>query len=136
MRRILTIVLTLLAATPSRADVFSFETPSGNIECSVGLGEGPSDIICEIVQTSAPPPRPRPADCSASWGHRYSMRARGPVTMDCAPEPRDLVISEKAPYGQTGSWDGITCLSDTSGLQCMNLDGHGFFLSRRSIWVK
>lgn len=122
-------------ALPAQADVFMFETPSGNIQCSVGIERDFSDVSCEIVQTNAAPPRPRPATCAAAWGFRYSMGDRGPVKMECAPYPRDFDISEKAPYGVTGEWGGVACHSSTSGLRCWNSDGHGFMLSRRVIQV-
>ncbi|WP_172294221.1 DUF6636 domain-containing protein [Pseudoruegeria sp. HB172150] len=123
-------LLVALTASPAMADVFSFETPSGNIECSVGIGRNSADIICEIIQKNGPPARPWPADCAQVWGHRFMLRERGPVEMQCAPPPKNLSYSDKAPYGVTGEFGGITCLSERTGFQCSNLDGHGFFLSR------
>ena len=131
MRSLLSAFLLSLLAIPAWADVFSFETPSGNIQCSVGLSGGGSDIICDIVQKTGVPPLPRPPTCTQAWGHRFSMLERGFVQMECAPFPQDFEVPEKAPYGVTGSWGGIRCLSETTGLQCQNADGHGFFLSRR-----
>ncbi|MCV6594917.1 MAG: hypothetical protein OIF48_18345 [Silicimonas sp.] len=121
-----------LWASPVAADVNSFETPSGNIECSVGESLTSVDIICTVIQRSGPPARPRPSSCGATWGHHFEMFGRGPVTMKCTPPPRNSNIQDKAPYGQTGDWGEIVCHSERTGLTCRNADGHGFFLSRRS----
>jgi hypothetical protein len=122
----------LLLTPPAGADVIPFSTPSRNIECSVGMGEGPSDILCVIHEKTGPDPRPRPAGCSGPWGHHFSMTERGPVTMTCGgPGPRNTARHvEIADYGVTGRFDGITCLSERTGFSCKNADGHGFFLSR------
>jgi hypothetical protein len=61
------------------------------------------------------------------------MRDTGPVTMECVdfnPRIADSV-GDVAPYGVTGTFGGITCLSQESGLRCINRDGHGFQLARR-----
>lgn len=129
--RMLVLTLSVLAG-PALADVFLFETPSGNIQCSVGLGAGWSDISCDIIEKSGPPALPRPSDCSQAWGHRFTMLETGPVQVECSAPPTDFDISEKAPYGVSGEWGGISCLSETTGLTCRNADGRGFFLSRRS----
>lgn len=126
------VIALCLTSTPAVADVFMFETPSGNIQCTVGVEVNHADISCDIVQRSGPPAAPRPANCGAAWGHTFTMLQRGPVQMECAFPPRDFEISEKARYGVTGSWGGLSCRSETTGLTCRNADGHGFFLSRRA----
>jgi hypothetical protein len=111
--------------------VFTFQTPSGNIQCSGGEDfGGTSDVICEIIQRNGPPALPQPAACPGPWGHRFSLSGRGPVTMDCGLFSSAGGGSEVAPYGVTGHWGDITCLSERTGFQCRNADGHGFFLSR------
>lgn len=121
----------LIPATGS-ADVFGFSTPSRNIECSVGLEANSADIRCTIHDKTGPDPRPRPADCLAPWGHHFQLDERGPVRMQCgAPGPKNTARHiDIAEYGVTGSFGAITCLSDSTGFQCSNADGHGFFLSR------
>ncbi|WP_152477195.1 DUF6636 domain-containing protein [Roseovarius sp. THAF9] len=128
--RILT-ALPFLFASPALADVFLFETPSGNIECSVGIGQTSSDIICEIIEKTGPDAQPRPSNCSATWGHKFSMLETGTVQMECANTPRNSDIAEKAPYGVSATWGEITCWSERTGFECRNASGHGFFLSRR-----
>lgn len=131
--RLSLICLSLCVAMPAAADVFLFKMPSNNVVCSVGLEADSSDIRCEIFERSGPPPRPVPADCMAYWGHVYSMRDTGPVTMECIdfnPRIADSV-TDVAQYGVTGTFGGISCLSSEQGLRCTNRSGHGFQLARR-----
>lgn len=130
-----TLVFFLLAAFagPAAADIFPIKTPSGNIECTVGVG-GVSDIMCTIHARNDPPAQRRPASCNGPWGHHFSMTERGAVEMRCgAPGPKNTSPGvDVAPYGETGDFGGITCKSERTGFECRNLDGHGFFLSRRT----
>jgi hypothetical protein len=112
------------------ADVWTFETPSENIQCSVGESLEGSDLACTIIERSGPPAAPRPAGCTSDWGHDFFMRDRGPVQLLCQPLHRGRDGFDRAEYGVTGQFGGFTCTSSTSGLECRNLDGHGFFLSR------
>jgi len=133
MRPIPALVFALCAlAGPARADVFMFQTPSGNIVCSGGVDSGDiSDVVCEIIQRNGPTALPRPAGCTTAWGHHFSMSARGQVQMSCGgPSVGGGRGLEVAPYGITGRWGDISCRSEQTGLTCTNADGHGFFLSR------
>ena len=126
-------LILMLSAGAVVADVTPFQTPSGNIECYVGTGDGPSDIDCTIFNRAGPPALPRPANCIAAWGHHFSMTERGKVQMKCG-EPGESNTAPgvaSAPYGQTGEFGGIVCQSSRKGLECKNADGHGFFLSRK-----
>ncbi|WP_052453530.1 DUF6636 domain-containing protein [Celeribacter indicus] len=128
--RVLPLCLLSFAAAPAHADVFTFETPSENVQCSVGLEAGASDILCTIIEIDGPSPYPRPANCVEDWGHDFGMTDRGVVTMYCQPLDRSRDGFDRAEYGVTGEFGGFTCTSSTSGLECRNEDGHGFFLSR------
>lgn len=128
MRRI--IVFILLWATPVAADVWTFETPSENIQCSVGEDLEGSDIYCTIIERSGPPAAPRPVGCAQDWGHSFFMRHTGPVQMQCDPLSRSKTGFSTAEYGVTGRFGGIVCHSSRQGLECRNTEGHGFFLSR------
>ena len=121
-----------LIAAPAAADVFTFETPSENIQCSVGIGAEASDIFCTIINRQGPPALPRPANCTSDWGHEFRMNNRGPVQIICGPVSRNKDGFDRAEYGVTGQFGGFVCQSERTGLTCRNEDGHGFFLSRRS----
>lgn len=126
-----TLFLCLAAlAFPAHADVFTFETPSENIQCVVGLGHTSSDLTCTIIERYGPPALARPATCAADWGHTFLLRDHGYVEMLCEPLDRSKGGFDRAEYGVTGRFGGFTCHSSTKGLDCRNLDGHGFFLSR------
>ena len=112
------------------ADVWTFETPSENIQCVVGQDVDGSDLTCTINSRFNPPAAPRPTDCTLSWGHSFFMRERGAVEMLCVEFDYDLNSTERAEYGFTKEFGGFTCQSTRKGLDCRNLDGHGFFLSR------
>ncbi|MGB7244358.1 MAG: DUF6636 domain-containing protein [Sulfitobacter sp.] len=123
----------LLMSSAATADVWSFATPSKNIECWVGLDFNGSDIHCTIFQKGGPPPAPRPANCTAVWGHTFQMDERGLVSMTCENvAAAGTGAQHVAEYGITGNFGGFSCFSSRKGLECRNLDGHGFFLSRAS----
>jgi hypothetical protein len=128
---VLAIFMTIATAF---ADVDPFNTPSGNIQCSAGIGDGiPSDVYCTIFEHAGPPPAPGLAKCSDAFGYEFSMRERGPVTVKCGRFPRATFsgVDNAVKYGGTVKYGGIVCSSSTSGLECRNADTHGFFLSRR-----
>lgn len=121
-----------LPTTSALADVWTFETPSKNIQCTVGEGVGlQSDITCTIIDRSGPDALPRPTACHSDWGHTFSMRERGPVEILCQETDRSKGGFDVANYGVTGNFGGFTCHSSQQGLKCTNRDGNGFFLSRR-----
>lgn len=121
----------LLLAAPARADtLIPFHTPSGNIHCMALVGEGGSLVDCEILETDAPPPLPRPADCELDWGSRYLLGVRTRGEMACAGDtvrdPHGMVL----PYGSSALFGEIACTSSERGLECRNPAGGGFVLSR------
>lgn len=126
------VMTTIFCTTAARADVFPFRMPSGNIDCTVGQGDGPSDISCTIHDRGGQAARLKPAGCSGAWGHHFAMKDRGAVEMRCGPPGARATAPgvNVANYGQRGDFGGIVCQSSRQGLECRNLDGHGFFLSR------
>lgn len=126
----LPVLVWLVLPGAASADVWTFETPSENIQCSVGEEPEASDLTCTIIERSGPPARPLPADCMSNWGHTFFMRNTGPVEMLCEELQRHRDGFDRAEYGVTGTFGGFTCHSEKSGLTCRNEDGHGFALSR------
>ena len=126
-------VSALSVASPATADVWTFGTPSGNIECVVGEGFEGSDLECTIYSRSAPAMVPALRNCPVNRGVTFSMLDKGPVTANCARAgARPSGTQSTAEYGVEGKFAGFTCFSATSGLQCRNESGHGFHLSRSS----
>lgn len=130
MKILVTVLVAAMIPNWAFADVWTFETPSENIQCIVGEEPGASDLECTIIEYSSLPVVPRPVWCQSDWGHTFRMRDRGHVEMICAPMNRNKDGFDKAEYGVTGRFGGFTCHSSREGLECSNLDGHGFFLSR------
>lgn len=131
MKRFLILLAGLLYAQPSSADVFTFETPSQNVQCNVGIGDGFADIGCTIIDRQGTTALPRPANCKSDWGHYFEMNDRGPAKMKCGPLDRSKGAQSVAEYGVTGKFGGFTCLSSKKGFECLNRDNNGFFLSRK-----
>lgn len=130
--RLLTCLVLLLTCPPALADVWSFESPSGNIQCEIGMEIGGSDLHCVILRKNpGTDAAPRPASCGENWGHSFQVSDRGPAQLICerlqgAPGNGQFQI----PYGTAENFNGIRCDSTRKGLRCSNRDGHGFFLSR------
>ncbi len=118
------------AASFAHADVWTFETPSENIQCVVGEEPGASDLSCTIIERTGSPALPRPSNCHSDWGHDFFMTNQGAVRMLCQPLSRNRDGFDRADYGVTGRFGGFVCHSSEKGLECKNEVGHGFFLSR------
>lgn len=123
--------LSLAGTGPAAADVWTFNTPSGNIYCDVGLSAESSDIFCVIARRSGPPAAPRPASCDGVWGHGFGMTSSGRAEMVCTLSAEAFEGQDVIPYGRREDFGGVVCESERTGLTCTNRDGHGFFLSRR-----
>jgi len=120
-----------ITCRPAQADVWTFETPSENIQCTVGQDfDVLSDITCTIIERSGPPALQRPDGCKLDWGHTFSMREKGPAEILCKATDRNKGGFDRAEYGVAGEFGGFVCHSSRKGLKCTNRDGHGFFLSR------
>jgi hypothetical protein len=122
-------------ALPALADGYGFMTPSANIYCNGSLAGGPggtSEITCFLVETSGPPPAPKPAGCRGVWGQAFALAARGRAEMLCLDRPPQRAnYTDIAPYGVSAEFGDITCRSESTGLTCRNTTGNGFALSRR-----
>lgn len=128
---VIAMMLTLLGVDVASADVWTFSTPSENIQCSVGVGASSSDMICEIIARRGTAALPKPTNCGSDWGHVFVMRDTGTVKMECGPAEDAGPGQHILEYGTDETFDGFRCKSSTKGLECRNRDENGFFLSRR-----
>lgn len=111
-----------------------FTLPSRNILCAWRPGGSGlvSQLHCDVESGFQPPlpkcPRPEPGlDRPPSM---MVMTKAGDAGSGCTA---DLIAPEGRPtleYGTVWRFHGILCLSQASGLVCVNQAGHGFFLSR------
>jgi hypothetical protein len=100
---------------------YRFKTPSGNIECSVGTGEAPTDSASHAAADRMQRRLGLPVL------HARTRRREGQMRSARVAEYGGVDVAR---YGDTGNFDGIVCRSLNSGLECHNADGHGFSLSR------
>ncbi|MFV8316123.1 DUF6636 domain-containing protein [Mycobacterium sp. 23] len=123
--------LGLMAPATAHADGFDFfQTPSGNIDCAMGLLEGSVLAMCEIADhTYAVPARPTP--CMGAFGDRISMRQGSAAKMTCHSDSVRGAGYAVLEYGQSRSLNSVTCESQESGITCTDkASGHYFQLSR------
>lgn len=101
----------------------SFVMPSRNISCYYFSSSG-GGLRCDG------PLNPEPTGpCRLDWTGLY-LNPIGPAGPECAG---GSVYSNTAPmlaYGRTWQRGGIECLSQETGLRCVNQNGHGFTLAR------
>jgi hypothetical protein len=108
-----------------RSDEVRFETPSGNIVCSLSR----EAVHCEIFRKSYTPPVPKPPSCHLDYGHRVSVDAYGPSQFDCYGDSMSGIADQTLGYGHEIRRGRIGCLSEESGLVCETSAGAGFVLS-------
>jgi len=114
----------------ARATFIGFRTPSGNIGCGYWKFSGETaGFRCDIGSGLRPLPRPK-TRCDADWGEAVSMAPHGRAGPGCISDTMRDPRYPALAYGKTWSHGGFTCRSETTGLTCRNLDGHGWFLSR------
>lgn len=128
-----TVAATIALPAVANADTeYDFQSPSGNIACSMTNNDVQCDLGNHTFQTPGTCRKPAP-------GVAVSMR-----TDDTAPPPVGCdmyasLFSSSWPtlnYGQTHSVGTITCDSETSGVTCTTTStGHFFRLSSDSYQV-
>ncbi|MEA2498933.1 MAG: hypothetical protein QOH26_1338 [Actinomycetota bacterium] len=104
----------------------NFQTPSGNIKCS--LQRTDNLLRCDIRSGLQPEPK---KPCELDWvGLLLSRSSR--ARPNCAS---DAIAAQDPPvlgYGETWQRRGRICVSRRSGLYCQNFSGYHFKLSRES----
>ena len=124
----LAILLALIVPASASAKFMLFQTPSHNIGCLYQTS--PAALRCDIRSGLNPPPS-KPKGCTVDWTGGYQVGRTGRAQKVCAG---DTVLSPTARvvrYGTTWRGGPFSCKSSSSGLNCRNRIGHGFFLSRQ-----
>jgi hypothetical protein len=133
MKASVVIAIVLFANLPQAlaADSQAFRTPSNNIHCSGYEADNAYVVECEIIDRSnQKTAQPRPSDCDLEWGSRFSVAQSGRAYMGCTGDTIRDPNGRKLSYGKSITLTTITCTSNTKGLECVNEDGHGFFVSK------
>ncbi|MBC9821994.1 hypothetical protein [Terrabacter sp. MAHUQ-38] len=118
------------AAPPTAGVTDGFQSPTGNIRCT--LGGSPSLAACEVKKGRIDPPVPSicPPDGPEDIG-RIELKASGAFPV-CNSDTVGQADEPKLPYGaRTASADPVGCLSEEFGVTCVDASTqHGFFLAR------
>jgi hypothetical protein len=124
--------ITIGPAAPAHADKgLRFQTPSGNISCSVSADSSDRGVaVCDIGDRAWA----TPSNCGPGMSERFSI-AQGDSRMFCFNGPLLVAGVGTLDYGQTQFFSGITCDSepDPAGVTCTDTTtGHFFRVSRES----
>ena len=123
------VALGAIAAAPAMAKLVPFRTPSSNIGCYGETARAGNLVRCDIATRNWSPPR-RPAGCTLDWAQGLTLERTGRARFVCAGDTalnRDRVLA----YGTRIRIGGIVCTSRRTGLTCVNVQRHGFTLSRQ-----
>ncbi|MGU3500507.1 hypothetical protein [Mycobacterium sp. C31M] len=108
-------------------ELTGFQSPSGNVGCSIDV-----DMVrCDIAERNWAPP-PRPADCHPNVGSGQGLMvwAAGTSEVVCAGDTT-LGYGEVLPYGDAIQAGRLQCDSTETAMRCFDRDTkHGFSLSR------
>jgi hypothetical protein len=119
----------VLPESAAAQDSIGFQSPTGNIHCSIYTWTGSAEVRCDLREYTASYTR-RPADCELDWGMAFVVGATGPGVLGCVGDTMidrgNLVL----PYGEAVSLGGISCVSAKTGMTCTNAEGHGFSVAR------
>ncbi len=116
----------VVLAGPAFSDEFiAFQSPTGNIHCSLYDWDGTTTVRCDLRQyvptyTKAPP------NCEYDWGMSYAVDADGKGYLACVSDSMVDPGNPVLPYGEAVSMGGISCVSAKTGMTCTNAAGHGF----------
>jgi hypothetical protein len=107
----------------------AFQSPSGNINCTLSTPGGENAARCEVVEHTwaAPPP---PPDCHLNSGDRFYLTQGGGAGVGCYGQEFPTA-QQTLGYGQSLSLGTITCDSEYAGMTCTDSStGHYFTVSR------
>jgi outer membrane protease len=120
---------TLALPATAHADSQNFQTPSGNIACTLDVG----GVACDIAEyTYQVPPGPECAK-HLKWGNRFTLSTGQPGAMSCHGDTLRVAGEQTLNYGQTISAGNTNCESQPSGVRCTDkTSGHFFEVSKDS----
>jgi len=121
--------VTQQARVVSPDETYFFETPSGNINCSISR----VSAVCEVRKQTYEPPA-KPSDCDLDYGTMIAVKRGERAEFSCHGDTGFGAIGTfEMAYGERISNGIVTCSSATSGMSCSTASGsHGFELSRGS----
>jgi len=122
-------IITFLACPSMAQDQVQFRTADDNIHCLIVPGDF-ADVRCDIDDFT-PSFTIAPLGCDLDWEGSFIIGADQPrgelgCVGDTIVDPFSRVIKD----GATISRGNFSCVAAQSDLTCVNLDGHGFTLTR------
>jgi hypothetical protein len=108
-----------------------FKTPSGRISCFFSGPDPPNAtpyVECDGVGLNPEPRKP----CDLDWAG-VGMGLSGESGPSCRGDVTPAMVDRHAPvlgYGRIFRHFGFTCLSQRTGVVCINQSGHGFFYAQ------
>ena len=125
------LALFALAFAQGFEDIGSFKTPSGNAFCiaSRDTRTNTAFLTCQLTTITAKIPA-KPKDCDLDWGYRFEMNERGKAARGCYGDTIANPNYKTLVYGKTWKVTGFTCDLTKARLRCVNLEKHGFELSK------
>jgi hypothetical protein len=127
----LTVSTVAFGGGASAQPLLGAQAPSHNIFCLASPAQDgqPAEVRCDIQQTSTRPP-PAPRSCPLSWGDAFAVNPSGVGHLVCHGDTVKNADDPVIAYGTQWRPYGFTCTSQTTGLTCVNGQGHGFSLAR------
>ncbi len=113
----------------------NFKTPSGNIICGGDIKKNSYDIapwngISCVANIQNKPIRPKPRNCEHDWGGMFSLPQKGVAKMECYSDFPFDANARILRYGEEIKGNGWKCISQKTGLHCINSNNHGFKINR------
>ncbi len=124
-------MLVALAYAQGYEEIGNFKTPSGNIHCMAWRDRltNKASMQCEMSEITAKIPA-KPKDCQLDYGYRFGIGERGKPERVCHGDTIKNPNYKTLAYGKTWQVTGFTCDVTTIRLRCINLEKHGFELSK------
>jgi hypothetical protein len=112
------------------ANLMDFQSPSGNIGCSVVV----SIARCDIRSRDwSPPPRPATCPSEVDFGQGLEVYGNRPGRFVCAGDTALDPSATVLQYGSSTVTGPFQCTSASNGMTCADTStGHGFFISVQS----
>jgi hypothetical protein len=127
--RIWAIVPVILGGAAQADDLIGFQSPTGNIHCSIYTWERNAEARCDLREL-IPSYTTRPAACDLDWGSVFVVGRTGKGLLACVGDTAQNPSNPVLGYGEAVSLGGISCVSAKTGMTCTNAEGHGFSVAK------
>jgi hypothetical protein len=106
----------------------AFQSPTGNIHCSIHEFGGETQARCTL-QEFIPTLGDWPSGC-AGLNREFSVTDLGEGSLSCSDANLVNGGNSVLTYGESISLAGVSCVSAKTGMTCTNAEGHGFSVAK------